>query len=1519
MKYSHFIKLMKDNCKPDKEQIYNDIISQKSNSWIKVFAIVCAAVLLIGIVGTGAYYGISSMKRGEENHLPDELYEVSPITAITATQTKGDAVLVNTAFEITTKDVHSAKDIYEFLEISPKTEYNVKKTSGNTFNVTLKEALKENTLYKLSSKLGTKTVYSWAFQTEAKFEITASCAGKSGCAKMSQTQEIWVEFSRSDVENFEQYFSISPAVSGTFEQYGKRWVFIPSSDFAKNTIYKVTISKDIISGDGQTLENDYSFNIFSCVGSLYANCISASYGGDRFTTKQVPSAVIEYKNVNLSNASVKVYKSSSAEKYISVFNQYVKGGVLSSAISERFNESSYGFEATFKTDSANNRAYLAYPEPLEAGFYIAQIVMGELTTYHLFEVSDYTLYASYANEKVAIWVIDSNTQKAVPNIAVADNQGNIKATDQNGAAVMEHKGGNEYAYLSVSTPTPTTKIVSTKAENNPNAQSGHSFIRTDKAAYSKGDIVKVFGFTVGEHTVQDKYEIKCSWENRTISITPDSSGVFTCAIDTNGVLIDKKGYIDFYINGEIKNSVFVDIYSKEPELNIEITTDSNCYIEGETVSFNVFATLSDGTPAENIAISLNGATYTTSSRGLVQITESATANDGKNVIREFKVNEQSYYVDYTVFKSNNFITDVQKNDDGTLSVYVNTVDKKAPDFIGAPAECEAIAEMYLIDYVQKGSVPYYDTVTLQQINDPVYAVNTILQGTETIAVTNGVAKIPISDTDHNRFYIIKVGNDEYRYYPYGDVPSEYADTNSYSLQYKNEYEVGEAIAAKLCKNSPADIVTEGGQLFISFISANNAKTEVFDASNISFSFDESFDADVIVDCAYMIDDRIYKVNAPTIKKKEKRLKISVTFDKTDYAPGDTVNMNIQVKGSDGYPTPAALNINVYDSKLYNENGFTNANNKYLSSPLFETIKTDSTGNAKVSFTLDKSIANWKVDILAFDQNSNEGRLISKIKATSSMYVDTYISEKIFATDELSFAFRVDGTAVTEQYDYSAVLLKDGVQIATKSGVASFQQVKNESFGLLTENDIGKYTVKIICASGENSCESEKEFELTKRTVDVTELTMQDSTDIDKDKFDSDITVNVYDAEYELYFKVIEKMLEKSSDRIDHLLANALAKSIVNGKDISKEESALIADYASNNGIFVYPNRTSATVSQAALICTAASDLFDKASIKEYFDKVLKGRPDTLSLISINSVLASIGEPVLFELDNLYEGLEGYTDEQKLFLALAFANAGDFNRAYSIINNGLMGKILTANGISTFEAETPAATEYMSCVAAIVTSKLSQSNAKDLVKGLMNTSNSTLTGLAYHTFIKSCVPYFEGENTIKYKNADGKEEKITFSKTESVAFNIERENIDKVSIESVKGDNVCTIAATKAAIESGYTKLENKQSSVLVQNGNITDGSIVKIDMAIDTTACDMQSPYAVFDIPHGLKLVKANVTSGNGTVDNNRTVYMSGVGASVQLECYAAIEGEYTVVGPTVIDRKSKQFIDGGSVKLKIN
>jgi len=1473
MKYSHFLDLMKQTYSPDREQIYNDVISQKDRSGFKIFAIICAIVIFITAVGAGAFYGFNSLKFGKENHLPEELYGISPITAVTATETKNGVVMQNSAFEITTFEAHSAEEIYDLVEISPDVSYKVKKTSGNTFTLTTDEHLSGNTLYKISSKVGNKTAYSWAFQTEKKFEITASSGGTKKCVSMFSTGEIWVEFSHSDVKNFEQYFSITPAVPGTFEQYGKRWVFIPSSDYTKNTVYTVTISKDIMNADGQTLGKDYSFNVFSCVGNTYVDCINQWNDCEIFLSTEQPRATFEYQNIDVSRAKVSIYRTSSAATFISIHNKYVKGGTVSSSITEQFSkESSNTFEAQLTVDEQKHQAHLTYPEPLKAGFYITQVEFGDVVTYHLFEVSDYSIYSSVSNGIISLWVNDPVTQKGVQGIAVADEHANITTTDANGVAQINCQGKTDLVYLNISTPTPSAIIIKPKQ-----SKGGHEFynnftsMRTDRTAYNAGDTVKLWGITVKKDTgAKTIYEIKPSWAEKATKITPDNDGVFTADIETD-VIGSQSGYIDLLINGEVVNTCYIDVYKQSPKYCVDISTDKDIYVEGQTVTFTAYVTLYDKTPVENVRLTLDGREFVTNSRGLATITETA----GAGGVRTIECDAQQYFTEYKVVKSNVYISKVTRPNDNTLDVFVKSVDNVTAD---ATVEVQSFSG-----------------------NTPIESVTATTQ--------NGYAQIEFIVKGSPSHYVIKTANDSYTY----NVNNVQNSDAQYALVTKNEYNVGDTVNMTLVDKATSTAV-HSGKVLLTLAYNNTIKNIVCDANAISFDFAKEYSNGVTIHGAFFNGTTLYKTADTAIYKKQTPLEIITSFDKETYAPGDTVNVTFDVMGYDKSPVLATLNVNVHDSRLSFETK--NANNDYSAPLYFDTVKTDGAGHATLSFVLPSGVQDWKMDAVAFDSKQNTGKLQKDVKVDAPMYIDTFISKSVYDTDDVSFAFRVNGNGVGESYNYTAVLLKDGVQIASKEGFASKEQVKNESFGRVDTTGT-VYTIKVSAASNSVTAESEAQFEFVKKSNVQTSLTLQNNLTVKSEAYTGDVAISVYDPEYALYFKVIDKMLGKSSNRVDHILAYAVANSIAKGNDIGVEQKRIISNYITAQGVYIYPAANVATVPQAALISVVANELSDKAAVKEYFDGVLKGKPDTLSLIASNAALASLGEPVLNELNALYEGIENYSNEQKLFLTLGFACAGDHTTAYKILGT-LTQHIKTANGTASFEADTPVATEYMSCIAAIVTSKLSQNNAKDLVKGVINSADSTLSGLAYCEFVTNCCIHLDGKNAVIFKDAEGKEQTFEYYRTDHVTFNVAKDDIERIKITNKSDENFACIATSTDT--DGYTAIKDVQSSIITHDTLVNDGGRVTLTATFSTENCKMENGYAKLSLPHGLKFVNATITNGVATVVNDGGVYIykSTAAATVQIECYAALEGKYTVSAPTVYDRGSKQKIEGNPIEITV-
>ena len=103
-----------------------------------------------------------------------------------------------------------------------------------------------------------KTPYTFSFTT-APFMVTGTSPG-NGDVSVSRSQSIALYFSDYiDTAAARSSFSISPAVDGTLTLYtnSNYFYFYPSTGFAANTEYTVTISDQMRSSGGYRLQAPY--------------------------------------------------------------------------------------------------------------------------------------------------------------------------------------------------------------------------------------------------------------------------------------------------------------------------------------------------------------------------------------------------------------------------------------------------------------------------------------------------------------------------------------------------------------------------------------------------------------------------------------------------------------------------------------------------------------------------------------------------------------------------------------------------------------------------------------------------------------------------------------------------------------------------------------------------------------------------------------------------------------------------------------------------------------------------------------------------------------------------------------------------------------------------------------------------------------------------------------------------------------------------------------------------------------
>ncbi len=1506
MKFSQFTQLMRSNSRPDKEQIRKDVLAGCKPKWIKPTAIISSVVLAVGIIGGCGTYIFANAPRGKDNHLPDGLKGISTICAVTA---EGDteSLPTDSVLKITTQKTTDTDTVKSHLKVSPEADYTIKKTSGNTFDLVFDGGMKQDTLYKVASTLKGKEVFSWAFQTESEFEIT----GHSN-STAENTSLLWVEFSHSDVPNLQQYFSITPAISGVFEKYGKRWVFIPSSDFADGTVYTVSISGDIMTESGKVLGDNYSFNFVSrnekwCDFYYSDDTLKC----DTFTLSQSPAGKISYNGMTVSKAAVDVYSIATAEEFINIHNTYVKNSTISDAVIHALTQPVLSFETETLSVENDSFAYFGYPQRFAAGRYISVITINGLRTYHFFQINDTSVYSVSAGGDTSIWVTDCASNRVLTGIPVTSAEGTSVNTDSSGIANFKNQNAVGTAYFTVGTSTPyvcMTRLFDTSYIS----KQSESYIITDSTHYSSKDTVKIKGFTAPESEVK----LYCSWNGAEISVKTDAEGQISEKISLNGTAKDN-GYIDLIIDGTCVDTAFLSFDGNKRDVyNVKITTDKPSYIAGETVEYTFYAELTDGTPAENVVITSGDTVLTTNSRGHATFSEQVTVTG--DIHREFSVNQPDVqtqiYADYTVYQSGYFIKEV-KDTNTALTLIAGFADGFDDE-----TDTSVTLELHRINYQSQQNDTYFNPVTMQkEYTLRSYAVDEVVSTRE----ADYDMKTPIPYTipaDSNTYYMRITWGQSVYYHLISNKEDTVIDSDrGYLFTSRNQLTKGDNLRVSVLPYNNEEILS--GKVMVCAISDGIVHAHCYDTNNISFEFT----GDTVIAGAYFDKKGIHPIESKKVTERKDALDIKIETEKESYLPGDTVNGSITVtKG--GVPQEVNIIINavkklvktkditsaVHSTAIYEtvstysqttlntveDSGINQFIADYSDSIHFENITTDIAGKASFSFTLPNKIEDYSI-VASCVKGTDVGQTTEKISVTKDFYITPFVEENITAGDDATFSFRVSAIPMAENYNYSVSLFKNGIQFKTLEGSADYHQVKNESFGKL---DVGHYTMTISANDGVQNDSVTSEFEISEHTVtDASRTGISNVSGIVGGK-----KVHLYDQEAELYFSITDKMAALCGADIGSIFAR---QSALNKMGIEKHFDL--------SDIFTIEGILGKEPLDAALISALMSEEYDISDILPYFNDLEISYPDTKTLIAVYLTNASQSEPVLDELNILYKQAETMSDDELLCLALAYSYAGDSKKAWDIMDS-ISPKLRLANGTATYSADTPAQSDYLSCLASIVASKISHSLSKELVKGLLNGVDCDLLGFAYYSFAEYYIPHIEGNNTVIYKTTDGNEEIISYPRATGYTLTLSDEEYDKVSFEAKDGDTLVTISGV-AGISQQFDNADTM--SVEVSNAEVTDGDSFVITLDINTADTEVKSPYATLTLPHGIKLTDCNVLSGDGRIftdGNNAEVYFSGETLTAQLTCYAAVEGSYTIQAPVLIDRQGDKYMSGTDTVITV-
>lgn len=1322
MKYKDLINLSKETVMPDKVSISDSILRTKNRNKFKTAAIVIISILSVIVISTAAYMLLPVSKK---NELPYDFNTISPICAVEATKTDGEYITQSSNLIITTQKGMSASEFYNICHISPKIDYIAKRINGNTFKIEFESPLEENTVYNVSSMYNEKAVYKWAFQSSKQLKITSHSPSIDNYDTVTSVN---VDFSDTDVSEFEQYFTITPSIPGTFEHYGYRWTFIPSIEFENDTVYTVTVNGAIKSKTGKTLNEDYSFSFVSNQNGNQTYVVySTSDLSDTFKENEIPVSTIYSDNNSLHQVNVRTFKLKDADEYIALRKKYTQNRIISTNLSNELTDSVkvLDFTATAKQSESNkNIYYLYYPQSFEEGFYVSEITKDNLVIYHIYQISNLSVYAYENNDNYVVWVHDLKTsQPAVAaNVSLEDNS---RLTDTNGIAEFNDcKIEDYYSYFKIKFSNAHQHVISLNTSVDTDKNSSLGYLFTDKTQYTHSDCVKLCGFTqftASNVENQTKINLFCNWNNQFIELSPDETGYFTAEIPLNECF-DESPIISLYINSEKVASTSFDIIVNNQTYICSVITDKPYYFVDEPINYTLYITDSGGNPAANVTVSVDGESLTTDENGKVTYQSPAKAEFIEDNIeehsKEFIINEVTAKTHSVFILQSSLFIDASIDSEQFLNVSLlafepnrfssGIVSKSSNQFKHAMTLTNGDIEVkvYKKIYTRDTENPIYDPLNDKTFYNYTYKNEIVYEGN--FAVSNGSISIPLNEISasdiQSDYYIEIFSKDAHTIVKHGDgVPNN----THYSLSTTPYLQLND------CKTDAP--VTDGSMLIVS---SNNSN---FHSERIEFTNDNApkYTKYNISSGAYFDGHDIHTLSFTNEYQVDIDDSLSISTDKNIYNCGDTVNLKLSTKADTDI---SYMNIKVSDSPKQiaaslNPNNIVEVSSSYT--PYRDRIKPDD------------------IDIKSAEESAN------------TVYFENVKTD----TKEISFII----PQKADSYYIDIIVLLNGslIEKTFKLNVGIRDEIQSHEKDIITSD-----------------CEySYFDYEITEKTK------------LDADLYVDDANIHLYSSDMAMYFSALEKLHSSNTDNLLSKIGKSISESVLLNEDFG----VLNFENAENVYKLLCSDNSEYTYEDTVKLCSIAHNYLNKQQLTDYFYEIVNTNPSNQTSLSAYYILAKLGEPVLDSIKNISNTSTQLETTELLYIALTLAECGDYTSARELYDNSVASHFKISNDMSFYNGDTPELSDSLTLLSSSLASKVSPNDAKSLIKYILNNNEiqvfSTVQLLDY---IENYTPQVNNKSTVNIYYNDT-QHKVIIPENTSYHITLTKEECASAFFESITGD------------------------------------------------------------------------------------------------------------------------------------
>lgn len=675
----------------DEKLAASEAAGKRKIPWKQMTAVAACAVVLLSSAFVYAKLRTSTPEKPDNPviEMPSDSPAELRILSTSATTYYSSSLIANdTGFMIQTEN-GSKEKLEESIYLEPPVDYTIEKIDENAFLLKPEESFPDNTVIRLAQIKNEKVTDSWAYQTKNDLTVSETYP-RDGALAVSPESVLEIVLSYGDVENFDDYVSITPEISGSWAHIGKTWRFTPDQPLEKGTRYTVSIREGYHNDSvTNTVPSSFSFNVFDNDEENTAYEIDL-YKPVHITRDEIytfrpgeavsiPFHPVKDRHAQISHISMEQLHS--AKDFIAKLldeNAQVESTSLG--------DLSFTWQNLSLQGDAEDT--VVFDDTLPEGYYIARIYdMADRERSIVFlQVNSISAYALETREEALIWAAKDGV--LAEGLSVAYDEKTTE-TDESGIARFALCDGKEIRHATVGAENPLVIGFSSFE-----GEFLNGYIYTDRPLYHETDLIQIWGYVPPEMLREENAKFTLTlgdWRDveEEIPVKLDEFGCFTATYQLSD---HKEDTLSIYLrrDGEYVSWHGVDIKDYSGQYySYEFLLDKNYIRNGETLEFDVKVTHLSGMPASGKRVYADDLTAVTDENGIAHFSMfvQETMNESFSGFQPFtrmgiqirngegtEYNNHIDYADVYVFYSDIILKDEIEDSQYTISAYKLNLD-----------------------------------------------------------------------------------------------------------------------------------------------------------------------------------------------------------------------------------------------------------------------------------------------------------------------------------------------------------------------------------------------------------------------------------------------------------------------------------------------------------------------------------------------------------------------------------------------------------------------------------------------------------------------------------------------------------------------------------------------------------------------------------------------------------------------------------------------------------------------------